>query len=218
MNHPPDHQHAGEKYPQHEEIHVQRILQVDQAEQPPARNPLDAVLAVGEGGLQAKEEEHLRQCQGDHRRVDALPTYRQEADHQPQQRRAGDADENPQLRRQPPFLHRMGGEIGRTAEECRMPEGKDAGIAQQQVEGAGEQRETEHLHDEDRIEVEGRQYQRGDAEQDQYGFQAYQWAPGRGDGAAGLAVHQVSLPIRPAGRTSSTIAMTTKITMFEASG
>src|SRR3546814_6940090 len=82
-----------------------------------ARDVLDAVLAVGERSLQAEEKEHLRQRQGDHRRVDTLPADRQEADDQPEKRRAGNADENAQLRRQPPFLHRVGGEIRRAAEE-----------------------------------------------------------------------------------------------------
>src|SRR3546814_2378454 len=89
---------------------------------------------------------------GDHRRVDALPADRQEADDQPEKRRAGDADENAQFRRQPPFLHRVGGEIRRAAEERRVAEGEDAGIAEQQVEGAGEEGEAQHLHQEDRSE------------------------------------------------------------------
>ncbi|EGF47221.1 hypothetical protein AAULR_25856, partial [Lacticaseibacillus rhamnosus MTCC 5462] len=91
-----------------------------------------------------------------------------------------------------------------------MAEREDAGVAEQQVEGAGEEGEAQHLHQEDRVEVERRHGQGGHADQDQHGFQAQQRTFG-GRGDAQLAVHQASLPIRPAGRTSSTIAMITKI-------
>ena len=37
-----------------------------------ARHGLDAVLALGELGLEAEEEEHLGQRQGDHGEIDAL--------------------------------------------------------------------------------------------------------------------------------------------------
>ncbi len=62
----------------------------------------------------------------------------------------------------------MGGDIGRAAEEGGMAEGQDAGVAQKKIEGGGEQREAQHLHQEDRIHHEGcgQQPDKGNAEDD----------------------------------------------------
>src|SRR5215813_6226486 len=78
-----------------------------------------------------------------------------------------------------------------------------AGITQQKVEGAGEQRKAERRHQEHRIGDPGRDQRK--AEQDD-----------EGDPLVGRA-HLVC-PNSPAGFTSRTSAMTTKITVLEAGG
>src|SRR5690606_26277194 len=81
-------------------------------------------------------------------------------------------------------------------------EGQQPGVAQQQVEGAGEQRIAHDLHDEDRVAAQRRQ--RG--QQDQGGQIGDQ-----------LSIHD-SFPNSPAGRVSSTITMMMNTTVLEASG
>ncbi len=104
-----------------------------------------------------------------------------------------------------------------------MAEGQEPAIAEQQVEGAGKEREAQDLHDEDRVEEEGR----GDQQRQQAGEDRYvvgRHAAGRllgGDRAAGCFSgdgHQAVLPKSPAGLTSSTRAMMTKMTTAEPSG
>ena len=86
-----------------------------------------------------------------------------------------------------------------------MTEGEQADIAEQQIEGAGEQRETISPHHELRIEERGRRDRR--EKEDCI----------KRDGC-GIPVHQPALPKRPAGLIRSTMAMITKITVLEASG
>ncbi len=110
-------------------------------------------------GLQAEEIEHLRQRQRDHGEVDALPADSEETDDRAKKRGSCDTDENAEFRRQPPFLHRMGGEIGGAAEEGRVSEGQEAGVTEQQVEGAGKEREAQQLHQEYGIEEQRGEHQ-----------------------------------------------------------
>ncbi|KTF08313.1 hypothetical protein MGSAQ_000190 [marine sediment metagenome] len=91
----------------------------------------------------------------------------------------------------------MGGEIRRAAEERRVAEGEDAGVAEQQVEGAGEEGEAQHLHQEDRVEVEGRQCEGDHADQDQHGLQAQQRAFGGGVTSPGVVIRRPSPSGRP---------------------
>ena len=78
---------------------------------------------------------------------------------EPKDRCTGHANKNAEFGRKTPFLDRMGGEVGRAAEEGGVAEGQNAGIAEQKVKGAGEEREAQHLHQEYRIEIEGREDQ-----------------------------------------------------------
>src|SRR5690606_36533952 len=83
-----------------------------------------------------------------------------------------------------------------------MPEGQQASVAQQQVEGAGEERIAHHLHDKDGIGAQGRQQ----GEKNREEKIAYE-----------LTTH-FSFPKRPAGRSSRTMTMMMKTTVLEASG
>ena len=120
-------------------------------------------------------------------------------------------------RRQAPEFHGIGGDIGGPAEERRVAERRHADIADEQVEGAGEEREAQRLHQENWIEHEGRA-KRGDEERhgdDAAGAGRH----ARRGGALGHRLrHRISRPKKPAGFTSSTIAMMTKIAVELASG
>ena len=103
-----------------------------------------------------------------------------------------------------------------------MAEGEEAGVAEQEVEGAGEEREAEHLHQEHRVEHERRDEERREQDrEDQQVVARHAERRGldrHGDVGERLLGHQAALPNRPAGFTSSTIAMMTKITTAEPSG
>ena len=103
-----------------------------------------------------------------------------------------------------------------------MPEGKQAAVAQQQVEGAGEEREAEHLHQEDRVEEERRdQQEHQEPGEDRHVVPRHaerRRLGGHGDVGYGLVGHHAALPNSPAGFTSRTSAMMTKITTADPSG
>src|SRR5208282_1689184 len=86
-------------------------------------------------------------------------------------------------------------------------------------EGAGEQCKAQRLHEKDGIDHERRR-----DEQRHHHRERHAQAPGRlptawqHPGFLEHALHHAFRPKRPAGRMSSTIAMMTKITVFEASG
>src|SRR5262249_29163195 len=89
----------------------------------------------------------------------------------------------------------------------------------QQVEGAGEQREAQHLHQEHRIDEDRRDDEDRQHDQERDGEAARsELARRRGQGGVGRAGGHAVLPNRPAGRISSTIAMMMKMTVWEASG
>ena len=94
-----------------------------------------------------------------------------------------------------------------------VPEGDEPHVADEEVEGAGEEREAERLHGEDRVDEPGRdehhRHQDGDGDALR-GRDALDALDGR--------FRHDCLPKSPAGRTSRTSAITTKITVFEASG
>jgi hypothetical protein len=83
-----DQQEAEGEDREREEVEVHVVADVDDAEERPARNRLDAVLAAGEGRLQREEVEHLRERQRHHGEVDALPPDRDRAGDEPHQPRA----------------------------------------------------------------------------------------------------------------------------------
>ena len=225
-----DDREAEHEHRQHDVVQRQVVLHVDQAEQVAARHALQAVLAAGERRLDEDEEHHLRQRQGDHREVDALPADRQQAEDQPQQRRGQRAGEDAQLGAQPAVrAQHVTGDVAATGEERRVAEGQQPGIAEQQVEGAGEQGEAQQLHQEHRVDGQRRQQRQAQQRQVEQLPTAQRGAPAlafdigphrhRHRRNAFLTRHaHASLPNRPAGRTSSTSTMITKITVLAASG
>jgi len=74
----------------------------------------------------------------------------------------GDACENAELWRQAPHFDGIGGDVCRAAEKGGMAERQQPDIADQQIEGAGEQRHAQRLHQEDGIEEERRNYRERD--------------------------------------------------------
>ncbi len=166
----------GEEDHDDEDIHGHGVGKIDDAEQLAARHALDAVLAAGELRLQREEVHHLRERERDHREIDALAADGDAADDDAED--TGDQGatkdrERRRLRRQrdrEPLpragpvrqAHRadlgdVGRDIGCPAEEHRVAERQQAAIADQQVEGAGEQRKAQRLHQEHRIDLKRRQ-------------------------------------------------------------
>ncbi len=199
-----DQPEAADEDGQHN-VEQREIALQAQTEQAAAWHRLQAIFAACEGRLQKVEVHHLRQGQRDHRKVDARAADRQQAEQEPQQGRAADPKEQPHRHRQAPDLDGLTGAVCGQAEEGRMPEAEQAGEADQQVEGAGKQRKAHQLHRKDRVHAQHRQ-RRDNQEHQRIADQRI------------LHAHQRSLPKRPAGRTSSTTAITTKTTVFEASG
>src|SRR3546814_15716025 len=78
MDDPVDHEEAEDVDGQHEEVHGERIGQADDAEKPPPRHRLDAVLAAGERHMARDEIDHLGHGQRHHGVVDALAAYSQD--------------------------------------------------------------------------------------------------------------------------------------------
>ena len=153
-------QEAGEEDDQHDGVHRHLVGEIDEAEQLAARHRLDAVLAAGELRLQGEEEHHLRQRQRDHREIDALAADRERAGDEAEHRGGRGAGEDREFRREAPGLGGIGGQIARPAEIERMAERQQPDIADQQVEGAGEQRKAQRLHQEQRIDEERRDHER----------------------------------------------------------
>src|SRR5476651_372541 len=99
-----------------------------------------------------------------------------------------------------------------------MAEGQQSDIADQEIERQGEQREADRLHQKHGID-EDRSY---DEEADHDGKRD-RLAPGRSSRGRyadrfSHVRHHAVLPNSPAGRIKSTIAMMTKMTVFDASG
>jgi hypothetical protein len=71
--------------------------------------------------------------------------------HPAQRGRADGAERDAQLGREAPDLGGVRRHVAGRAQEHRVAEGQQAAEAEQQVEGAGEQREAQHLHQEHRV-------------------------------------------------------------------
>ena len=165
----------------------------------------------GERRLQAEEEDHLRERQRDHREIDALAADREQAGHHAEQRGARGAGRIASSGGKPQTLAACAVDVARGAEEHGVAEGQQAAEADQQVEGAGEQREAQRLHQEHRVDDERRDREDAIARADHAAMRACSVTLRRRSSSA-------FLPNRPAGLISSTIAMMTKITVFDASG
>src|SRR4030095_5754008 len=72
VNRAVDQKEPGQEHREYDEIERQRVLQIEESQERAARHRLDAVLAAGEGGLQAEEVQHLRERPRDVRGVAAL--------------------------------------------------------------------------------------------------------------------------------------------------
>src|SRR5689334_21095265 len=99
-----------------------------------------------------------------------------------------------------------------------MAERNQADITDQEVEGAGKQRKAQRLHDEDGIEREWRGREEYDQGRGRDREAPLRFAPDRRRCCRCQRRHHALRPNSPAGRTSSTKIMITKITVFEASG
>ena len=219
----PDQQHTEHEDAQHEDVHRRRVRQVDHSEQVPAGHCLDAVLAAGEWRLQIEEVHHLRQRERDHREVDALAPDGQHAGDDREHGRAAGREQHGQLRGEPPDLGRVRSCVAGGAEEHRVPEGQQPSEPDQQIERTREQGKAHHLHQEHRIDDH-----RCDDEDSEQDAERYAHvtrvvvdllAGGRLDhGCHGELDSYFWVPNRPAGLTRRTSAITTKITVLDASG
>src|SRR6185437_1721956 len=120
--------------------------------------------------------------------------------------------------RESPDFRRVGREVAGPAEIERVAKRQKPHISDQQIEGAGKQRKAHRLHQEQRVDHERRHDQRNDhdGEGDHFALLApYRRLPGE---RVDDSLHHALRPNSPAGRTNSTMAMITKITVFEASG
>ena len=116
---------------------------------------MQAVLAAGELGLQRDEEEHLRQRQRDHGEVDTLTADRDIAHDDADDGGKGGTGDDADDRIGNHLGHDPAGDVAGAAEEGGVAEGEQAGIAEQQVEGAGKQDEAQQLHHEHGVHHEG---------------------------------------------------------------
>src|SRR5258708_18433026 len=87
--------------------------------------------------------------------MDALRADGGPAEHQAERAGGRRAGEEGEFGRQAPHLGAMRRDIGGGAEEGGMAEGEEPDIADEEIEGAGEEREAQRLHEEDRVEEEG---------------------------------------------------------------
>ena len=153
VDHAVDQQEPGEEDRQHRRSTSPACLRRSRKPNSlPARHRLDAVLAAGERRLQVEEEDHLRERQRDHREVDALAADREQPGDDAEQRGRRGAEQDRELGRKAPDLGRVGRDVAGRAEEHRVAEREQPAEAEQQVEGAGEQREAQRLHQEHRVD------------------------------------------------------------------
>ena len=201
-----------------EVVHRRVAREVDHAEELAARHRLDAVLAAGERRLEGVEEDHLRERERDHREVDALAPNREQAREHAEHRGRRHPRQDGELGRESPHLGRMRREIARHAEEHRVAERKQPAEADEEIERAREEREAQRLHQEHRVDHGGREDE--DRQHDEERVALIARLPGfvarRGDGFG--VVGHYRCPKSPCGRIMRTIAMMTKITVFDASG
>src|SRR3546814_6344470 len=77
-----------------EEIHRERVVEIDKSEQRTARHALHAVLSTGERRLQRDEIDDFRQGQGDHGEIDAAAPDCEAADDDAEQAAADAAGDD----------------------------------------------------------------------------------------------------------------------------
>src|SRR5688500_18718766 len=114
----------------------------------------------------------------------------------------------------------MSSNLACCSQECRVTKGQQTCVPHEQIEGAGEERKAQDVHEKDRINEKRRHNEKpGHARERNKGETAGLLgcaADGLGRGLRG-ACHAV-LPNRPAGLIIRTIAMMMKTIVLEASG
>jgi len=141
-----------------EEVERHRVEQVE-AQQGRSPEPTQAVLAAGHvGPAEDDGVEHLREGEGKQREVHAARAHHQGAQNDAQQQRRQRADQDRQDDVVPQeVLLRQHGDVGAGAQVGHVAEGNHARVAEQQVEGKGEQRGGDDLgrqrrHDAERLQ------------------------------------------------------------------
>src|SRR5258705_5032623 len=212
-----DREESEQEDREHDEVERERLPEIERPEERSARDRLDAVLAAREDRLQAEKIGHLRERQRDVREVDALAPDRQRADDDAERGRGGGPEDDRQLRRKSPDLRGVRRPVTGRAEKDGVAEGEEPDVPDEEVEGACEQRKAQRLHEEHRVHEERRRHE--GRRHDQKGDDVRRRHPGdRGQDRADVLVARRSheaRPKRPAGRSSSTTAMITKITVLE---
>ena len=84
----------------------------------------------------------------------------------------GDADRDRRDRLQPPHFGGVSADVAGDPEEHRVPKRQQVGVADQEIERAGEQREAHRLHDEERIGEKRRDHDQGDHDRESDGVDA----------------------------------------------
>jgi hypothetical protein len=113
---------------------------------------LQTVLTARLLDLDGKEENHLRQREGNHCKVDARTLDGQPAEHPAKQTGGDGAGKDTDFRCHPDVAHHHPANVARGAKEGCMAEREQAGKAQQQIESAGKQRVAEDFHQESRVD------------------------------------------------------------------
>ena len=148
-----DAQKNANEQSQHQKIHAQVVVQRNKAQQIATRNALQTVLSTGKWHLQADEVNHLRHCQGHHRKVNALAANRHQPDQQAEHACCQRARQNAQFGRPACTAHQPTGDVRSGPHECRMPKRQQTGKSQQQIEGACEDREAQGVHQKHRVQT-----------------------------------------------------------------
>src|SRR5260370_35282103 len=94
-----DQEKAEQEPGQNDVIKHGGVGEIENSEQVPLRNTLDAVFAMGERRLQIDEIQKLRQRERNHREIDALAAYRNHPGEDTKPGRSGGADQNSKLGR-----------------------------------------------------------------------------------------------------------------------
>ena len=102
--------------------------------------------------LDGEEENHLRQREGNHCKVDTRALDGQPAKHPAKQTGGNGAGKDADFRCHPDVAHHHAADVARRAKKSCVTEGEQAGETEQEIKGAGEQRITEDFHQESRVD------------------------------------------------------------------
>ena len=103
MNGAIDQEKPGQENSEHDIVQSHAVREVDHAEQLAARHALQAVFAAEKFHLEQHEVQHLRECQRDHRKIDASAANRETAENPAEQPRKRGAGDDADFRRHAPF-------------------------------------------------------------------------------------------------------------------